>query len=92
MADDYISKSKALALIQAERDYLTNRKEYGACHILTHCGFRIIDDMPAEPDVVKIVRCKYCSWRDGSKCNRHFRFVIDEDYCSRGEIEEDDPT
>lgn len=43
---EYIDKQKALAAIQIEREYMTRRHEWGAEHILTHYGYRIIADMP----------------------------------------------
>ena len=58
--DDYIDRQAALEAIQAERDYMKARKEYGAEHILTHCGYRIIADMPsADVEPVRHGRWKY---------------------------------
>ena len=56
---DYIDRQAALDAIQAEREYMTRREEWLAEHILTHCGYRIIEDMPAA-DVAPVVRCKDC--------------------------------
>lgn len=44
---DYIDRQAALDAIQAEREYMTRREEWLAEHILTHCGYRIIEDLPA---------------------------------------------
>ena len=87
---DYIDRQAALDAIQAEREYMTRREEWLAEHILTHCGYRIIEDLPAA-DVEPVVRCKDCKYRNGDYCHNydgfahfdHF-FVQMDDYCSRG--------
>ena len=44
---DYIDRQAALNAINIEREYMTRRQEWGAEHILTHYGYRIIADMPS---------------------------------------------
>lgn len=90
---EYIDKQKALAAIEAEREYMTKRQEWLAEHILTHCGYRIIADMPSA-DVVPVVRCKDCRFSDwytagdGKQrcyCMEHGSSGHEEnDYCSYG--------
>lgn len=81
---DYIDKQKALAAIQAERDYMTKREEWHFAHILTHCGYRIIDDLPSE-DVEPVVRCKDCQFFESD----HFEmvngvpFIVAHNVCTR---------
>ena len=56
---DYIDRQAALNAINIEREYMTRRQEWGAEHILTHYGYRIIADIPSA-DVEPVVRCKDC--------------------------------
>ena len=96
---DYIDRQAALNAINIEREYMTRRQEWGAEHILTHYGYRIIADMPSA-DVEPVMRCRDCKYNNGGYCHNdggfaHFdHFVVqDDDYCSRGERmdgEEDD--
>ena len=44
---EYIDRQEALNAINIEREYMTRRQEWGAEHILTHYGYRIIADMPS---------------------------------------------
>lgn len=48
----------------------------------------IIDAQPTA-DVVEVVRCKDCKWRDESTCLIHGAIWKDNDFCSMGERSED---
>ena len=91
---DYIDRQAALNAINIEREYMTRRQEWGAEHILTHYGYRIIADMPSA-DVEPVVRCKDCVHRNGDYCHNYggiayLQFVRMTDFCSRGEREDGD--
>ena len=87
---DYIDRQAALDAIQAEREYMTRREEWLAEHILTHCGYRIIEDMPAA-DVEPVRHGRWeafyaeelCGYRRAYYvCSNCFNSSDDEfDYC-----------
>lgn len=83
---EYIDKQKALAAIEAEREYMTRRQEWLAEHILTHCGYRMVADMPAAD--VETVRRGRWELIDGAEPRRYGcsvckRLSWDEtNYCS----------
>jgi len=92
---DYIDRQAALDAINIEREYMTRRQEWGAEHILTHYGYRIIADMPSA-DVVPVVRCKDCNHNFSKKHNKRYNHedivcdywetdgMRDDDFCSYG--------
>ncbi len=84
---EYIDRQAALNAINIEREYMTRRQEWGAEHILTHYGYRIIADMPSA-DVEPVVRCKDCAnWnRETHGCLRNPSVSPwwEDDFCNYG--------
>lgn len=63
------------------------------CEVV-YCGsdgdyekYNIPYDMPT-PDVVEVVRCKDCKYREGSACDYSAVYVRPEGYCQWGEKED----
>lgn len=50
----------------------------------------LVEEQPTA-DVVEVVRCKDCKWKQGSECVRFADIrPFGDDFCSRGERREDD--
>ena len=60
---------------------------------ITRGEYKMIDSILFEfptADVVEVVRCKDCKWRDESTCLIHGAIWKDNDFCSQGERRTDD--
>ena len=63
-------------------------------HIPILVNWNDIKDHMAKSDIVEVVRCKYCKWREGEElCGRHGFFVgLDLTFfCKSGERKDDEP-
>ena len=46
-----IDRQAALDALMAERKHLLDNGQMGAEHILTHCGYNVIDELPTVPAI-----------------------------------------
>lgn len=68
--DEYIRKSKAIAHPFANGCY--DKKNASKEFIMGHESYKEwLEDLPADPDVIKIVRCKDCKYRPTGKGYNH---------------------
>ena len=72
--DDYIDRQAALNAINIERENMTRRQEWGAEHILTHYGYRIIADMPSA-DVAPV---RHGRWVGYPECLKYTNAYSDD--------------
>ena len=62
-----IDYNNVIDALEKERQFLHNREQYGAEHVLVHHAINVIDELPIirQPE---IVRCKNCDRRGTYDC------------------------
>ena len=80
-----IDYNQAIEALEKERQYLLNREQYGAEHILVHHALNVISELPIirQPE---IVRCKDC--KQNNQCSIQFKFAYADNpgewFCAYG--------
>ena len=56
-----IDYNQAIEALEKERQYLLNREQYGAEHILVHHALNVISELPIirKPEIVRCKDCKH---------------------------------
>lgn len=75
-----------------DADVLLNKVERyfaGLPIVVHHDMVEFIENAPTA-DVVKVVRCKDCKWRDESTCLIHGAIWKNNDFCSQGKRRKDE--
>lgn len=56
-----IDYTKAIKALEKERQYLLNRGQYGAEHVLVHHALNVITELPViwQPEIVRCGECAY---------------------------------
>ena len=90
-----IDYNQAIEALENERQYLLNREQYGAEHILVHHALNVISELPIirQPEIVRCKDCKhqYFARKSGDIICGHVRHESEKHnadwFCADGERE-----